>query len=156
MSRIYIALAIAAVLAGILWHDHYLSRKLKESRAQTAHESQRADQAEVQVTAERAARAHEQEIATHASNAFHGQIAALQDELSKHPLGAVIIRVPNSTAVPSTASPAGSASGPDEQTEGRIDSPVEIDIAPELTAGWLDCQMNTAQLEALQGWVRAR
>jgi len=144
---------VGAVLLGLLaWQTHRC--KVAEKRA-TAAEVAMA-QAAVQIAAEQAARAHEQEIARNASNQFQTTVTSLQAELAARPLKPVVIRVRDSAAVPEAHGSAGAAAGPDAAQPGRELETVEVDIAPGLTTYALDCQRNSAQLDALQRWVRAR
>lgn len=154
--RFYLIAAGVLALAGLLWHDHYLGTRLKSSRAETATERQRADNNAAQVLAEKAARAHEQEIARNASQQFQSTVTNLQGELSARPIGPVVIRLPNYPKLPAATGAAPAPAGSDAEAAGRLDGTVEVDIAPALSDAWLDCQVNTAQLEALQGWVLKR
>lgn len=151
MIRVYLIVA-ALALAAIAYQTY--QRKQAERRAEVA--EVRADQAEVQVEAEKVARAHEQEIARNASNEFHSHVQALEADLAARPLRPVVIRVPVSSGVPEASSAARAASGADAEAQGRLNESIEIDLAPELTAYSLDCQKNTAQLEALISWTEMR
>lgn len=126
-----------------------------ETKGRIAAELQR-DQATAQIEAEQQARAHEQRIAKEASDGFQSTVTALQNELASRPIGPVIVRVPVRASVPEAGSAARTTSRPDAETEGRVVTEVEVDIAPGLTAYAMDCQFNSAQLDALQSWVRSR
>lgn len=146
------AIVGAILLAMLAWQTH---RATKATKALAASEAALA-KSTAQIAAEQAARAHEQEIAKNASNEFQRTVTTLQDELAARPLKPVVIRVPARSSLPQANGAAGAATGSDAEAEGRLDATVEVDIAAELTDYALDCQRNSAQLDALQGWVRAR
>ncbi len=154
--RWYLYLAAVAVLAGILWRDHHLSRLLKTSRAQTAAESARADQAEVQIAAEKAARVHEQTIAKAASDEYEKVLAAVRAVPAIGPVRLCL----GTPKMPRTDSATKPARQPDAPSTGRVEGENEEnlgpDIGPEIDSYVNDCEANAAQLDSLQGWIMAR
>lgn len=146
--KYYAYLAAVLALAGLLWHDHYETHRANAAAA-------KANIAIASLETERKARAHEKEIADAASSQFQNTVTQLQGELAARPLKPVIIRVPVRAGVPAGDS-AGTTSGSHEEAQGRESGTTEIDIAAELSNYALDCQINSLQLEALQGWVRSR
>lgn len=147
-STLIVSAVLLALLAVVVWRNEVVTKKLNAARVELA-------QANATIEVERAALAHERKIAKEASDGFQRTVSSLQDELAARPLKPVVIRVPVRPSVPATAS-TGAAPGSDAGAEGREHGEAEIDITAELTAYSLDCQRNTSQLEALQGWVRAR
>ncbi len=154
--RLWLYAALGLVFLAALARYSYVVKELKQQRRDNAQLELRLATADAQVEAEQKARKHEQEIANAASNGFQTKVTELQAELASRPLKPVVIRLPARTSLPQASGSTGAAGGSDAETQGREHGEAEADITAELTAGWLDCQKNTAQLEALQSWVLAR
>lgn len=151
--RIYAYLALAAALAGLLWHDHWLGQRLKAQTAKTAVERQRADTMTAQVAAEKAARVHEQRIAQEASNAYQNDLQRIRDESRAKPL-----RLPVRACLPGASSAATAATGADAAGAGRVeeDAATEDRLAAVIGEYTEDCEANAAQLNSLIQWARSR
>lgn len=151
MTKLYIYAAIGLAIAGILAHDHWLSRKLKAANEQVTVQRLRADQAEIQVKAEQEARKHEQTIAKQASDAYQADLARIRAEPD---FG--VVRLCRKPSLPPAGSPTGASSGPDVSPSGHVESEDATDIGPMISAFVEDCEANASQLESLQRWVLSR
>jgi|SRR6185436_3074999 len=151
MIRVWL-IAGGLLLAALAWQTHRANSAVKANAILTVQR----DAARWQVEQEQKARQHEQEIAKNASNQFQRTVTSLQNELAARPLGPVIVRVRNHPVLPEANGPAGAASGPDDSSPGRESGTAEVDIERPITAYGYDCAKVAAQLDALQGWVRAR
>jgi hypothetical protein len=138
---ILIGLAVAA-LAGILAHNHYLSRKYQATKAELV-------QANATITAER----ENTRKANEAAQRFQARSDALEADKRDNPLPAVRVcrsapRVPQ----------AGTATVVNEAVETH-DTPADEgdrDIGPALDEFATDSEANLIQCQELQEWVRNR
>jgi hypothetical protein len=137
---ILIGLAVAA-LAGILAHNHYLSRKYQATKAELV-------QANATITAER----ENTRKANESAKRFQARSDALETDKRDNPLPPV--RVCKSTRVPQ----AGAAAVVNEAVETH-DPPADEgdrDIGPALDEFATDAEANLIQCQELQEWVRNR
>lgn len=149
--RLYAVLALAALLAGAVYHDHLGWQRAKANSA-------RAAVAESAFMSERAARASEQADRSKAdASAIHF------DDTSSGIRGEpAIAGVRVCPAVPRTARQGRAAAIPDETPTGRVESPpaanpdAGIDVSVEVDAYGTDCAITAAQLLELQTWERGR
>lgn len=145
MTRIYIALACAAVLGLLLWHDHH-----ETSRANAAVAAQR--EALQALDAERAARAHSDQIAKDASNAYQADLSRLAAQ-SHEPLSVRVCKPAHKDPLPAAGS---AATGSDAASAPGDFEAAQTDIGPALIEYGLACEANGIQLDRLQEWVRKR
>lgn len=149
-AKIVGAVLVAALIGYLAYQEHRKTRLLAEARVELS-------AANASLKAERAARDHERKIANAASNQFQSTVTNLQAELSARPLKPVRLRYcPGDNLPASTGTPGGSDAQAQGREHGADAEDSGTDIAPALTDYMLDCQINAAQLEALQGWVRSR
>lgn len=143
-------LLLAAICGAMWWACHHLIEVGVQRQ-------KNADAVELARVVEKA-REHESTIAKEASDAYEKKLAEIH---ASTPIGAVRLchaTHPVSASTPATGQPDDSASGREqgaveEDTVGLSAGP---DIGPALDTYGGDCAVVAAQLQALQGWVRAR
>ena len=146
--RIWAYLAIAASLAGILAHDHYMTRRAQaraaEVRSLTATLSQeRANAAQVQA---------DLKLNQVTSHALQERLTAIERERRDAPLP----RLRCTASVPNDVTEAGSASGSSRTTGGREPEAVDFDPSAQLDEFGNDCAVIAERLSTLQQWERDR
>jgi hypothetical protein len=132
---------VLATIAGIIAHDHWISRKYQATKAELV-------QANATITAER----ENTRKANEAAQRFQARSDALEADKRDNPLPAV--RVCKSARVPQT----GTATVVNEAAETH-DAPADEgdrDIGPALDEFATDSEANLIQCQELQEWVRAR
>jgi len=146
------AAAVLAIIGGILWHDHHVTKKLNAVSAELRQE--KANYAALQ-----AAQAHERKIAHEASADFESRLKALDEARAATPVRSVRLCRP---ANPSVSATAGAANGTDagaaaEQpgAPGQATG-ISRDIGPDLYALADAADERAAQCNALIRWVRSR
>jgi hypothetical protein len=132
---------VLATIAGIIAHDHWISRKYQATKAELV-------QANATITAER----ENTRKANEAAQRFQARSDALEADKRDNPLPAV--RVCKSARVPKT----GTATVVNEAAQA--DNPPadegDRDIGPALDEFATDAEANLIQCQELQKWVQSR
>jgi hypothetical protein len=148
IKLILIGLAVAAI-GGILWHDHWISKKYQATKAELV-------QANATITAERAAREHELKIAKEASDGYQADLKRLEAERVLEPVP--VVRLCRKPATVSASGPAAvgsdAASTPNDVEAAQTD--IGPDIGPALIEYGVQCEANMLQLDRLRQWVESR
>ena len=136
--RLYAYAAIALALAGLLAHDHWMSRRYKAANAQLR-------TAEVTLITERENTRKEHESAQR----YASRLAISRGPRSPPPR--VMCRIPASVPTAGAASGTDAAAQPDDS--GVLE---EVDLGPRLDVSFHACEENLIALEELQRWVMSR
>jgi hypothetical protein len=105
--------ALAALIGYLMWREHNLVGKLRESRVQTSAERVRADTAAAQILVERAAIAHEKAINKQATDDHEKRIKDLEKGKLDTPVRSVRLRncAPTGNDMPATTRSASGVAG---------------------------------------------
>jgi hypothetical protein len=147
IKLILIGLAVAAI-GGILWHDHWISKKYQATKAELV-------QANATITAERERAAQIQadfKLNQETSHALQERLSAIERERRDNPLP----RLRCTASVPSAVTESGTAIGSDGPGAGRESETVTFDPSTQLDEYGTDCAVVAERLTALQEWERAR
>ena len=143
----------AVAVAGVLT----LAATVHWQYKRAEHWKGRAEVVEATLEAERAARAHEQRIAKEASDGYQAELKRIQaDALQPAPVVRLCRRAHASVPEAGAATGSDAAAPPDDAGGDAGDHQEGVDIGPDLMGFAAACEANAAQLQALQGWVRAR
>ena len=149
VTRIYIALAIAAALGGILWHDHHVTKMLKASRVETA-------QANATIEQLRKSREIEQADRKRNDETEIAHLAELERLRAEPPITGVYCR----TSRPKLPAQSGTAAVTNDPTTGRQQSETESDPGRDVSEGLdeyaTNCAVTAKTLVDLQAWEVAR
>lgn len=149
--RWWIYIAATAAIAGVLWHDHHVTGRLRAEKAANA-------QLEASYNALQASYAHERKIATEASNDYERRLKDIQSRRADTPTRSVRL-CREAPRVPGTSGGAlGTAAGTagEQPAEAGHDLEVSRDVGPDLYALADEADERAAQCNALIKWVRSR
>lgn len=145
--KIWLALAVAAALGGLLYHDRHETHRANEAVA-------RAATAEASIKTLQAAYERERANAQKASNDYQNDLARLANERSSVP----VVRLCHSPKpVPAASS---TTSGPDPASAGHLGDETAQDSGPDIGPALLEygiaCEANALQLDRLIQWTKSR
>lgn len=137
---------VVAMLGGLIWHDHHLSKLYKAQKAKTA-------EVTVALETERANRKREQEINHAIDEQLIAANQALEAERSK-PLPHLSCRLRNNASVSST-NPATGVDHADTETNDGGENAQDFDPSEALMEFAVEAQINRDGWQACEDWIRA-